>query len=223
MASEWSKSPILTGLALVVIIFTLISFFYRPKSKQNIPREASVFTESVGYVAAEESAKILGEKGGVALILPGAEEKFFKGSFGESYERGFQKAVTKHPSLRLMGHFLGQQPQYNTRFIVLGTLQAVREKFPDAQLLVSFLGLPQLQEAEATQWQSSSPPKMIVVADGTPDPGDLERLFSLGLVQTVLLRKPEPVPPQEKLHGTPQEIVERYYQVLTSSNAAVAP
>ena len=221
MRSTRNQSLILMGVALMIIVVAVGSFFYPPKSRPTVSRERGILEESVGYVAAEEAAKVLGDKGGgVTLILPGTDEKYLRGSLGESYERGFRQRVVKYPAVRLMGHFLGQQPlaqnQYNIpRFMTLGTLQAVRQKFPDAALLVSFIGLPQFERAEAGQWQSSSPPKMIVVDNAPLMPGVLELHFSLGFVQTVLLRKPDVEIPKEKMGGTPQEIFERFFEVLT--------
>ena len=112
--------------------------------------------------------------------------------------------MAKLPAVHLAGPFLADKP--GSQF------QAAREKFPQADLLVSFIGLPQFQAAEQNQWRQSSPPKMIVVENSSTQPTGLEQLFQLELVQAVITFK-KGIPYPEKKPTDLHKIFELFYEV----------
>ncbi len=212
MSSQWRKSPYFKLLVVAVLIITAASFFFRSKSKLS---EDQVFDlrikESVGMAAAEESAKVLGNSGGsVALIFlnegaPGAQRPGeVPGSTNQAYLKGFKEALAKLPTVHLAGPFLADK---------LGSpYQAAREKFPQADLLVSFIGLPKFLAAEENQWRQSSPPKMIVVENTSTQPTVLKQLFQLELVQAVITFK-QGIPYPKKKPTDLHKIFELFYEV----------
>ena len=217
-----SQSPILKALLVAVIAVMAASFFYWPKpgktTHQKYPLE-----EATGYGAAEVAAKVLGEAGGdVVLIVWESQEKFFPGSENEARERGFKQAIANHPNVRCAGHFLGAKllPQNHNVIpdgLKLGTLQAARESFPKATLFVSFFGLPQLGAEEESQWLNTSPPKVLVVG-GPLDADEMKtakRMRESGLLAMYVQRNNQAAPPTKDLKGTPNEIFERFYEILT--------
>ena len=214
MSGQWRKSPYFTLLVVAVLIITAASFFFRSKSKLS---EDQIFDlrikESVGMAAAEEAAKVLGNSGGsVALIFlnegaPGAQRPGeVSGSTNQAYLKGFKEALAKLPAVHLAGPFPADKP------LTLKTLQAVREKFADAKLFVSFIGLPKFEEGKETQWQNASPPKMIVVENSSTQPTGLEQLFQLELVQAVITFK-KGIPYPEKKPTDLHKIFELFYEV----------
>ncbi len=219
MLGEWSKSPGFKAVVVLVIVGVLISFFKRGghDNTDEVDFDKKIH-QSVGMMAAERAAKILGTEGGdVALILLGTDESKFKGSESEPYEEGFRVAAEKAKTVRLAGHFLVNLPilengrGYN--FPTLRTLQAAREKYPSAKLLVCFLGLPVLKPDEEKEWQASSPPKMIIVQGPRPLTGQVERYLQEGLAHAVFLFRAKAAYPEKKptdLH----EIFQLFYEVV---------
>ncbi len=213
MLGEWSQNPIVKAAVVVAVVLVLLSFFFSPKrgGDENLAFGVRI-GEAVGAAAAEEAAKILGDKGGeVVLVMLGWGEKEFIKSPSAIYERGFRTAAAKTPSLRVLEHFLIQLPHESP--MTLGMLQKAREKFPSANLIVSFANMPSPSDDDVTRWLSSAPPKLIVVHQPPLSPETVQNMIQRGVVQAVFLFR-EGVRYPEKRPSDPHEIFQLFYQVI---------
>ena len=207
-----SQSALLKIILPILSVLILVSFLWQPKPKKT---EDQVFAdriaESVGLVSAEEALKILGEAGGrVALILPGTDDTHFAGSEGGAYERGFQQFSQKHSALHFSGHLLTAKP-----LLTSSLLLSTRDKFTDADLLISFVGLPLLERGEANEWRQSRHPQIIAMENSPIRRQQMEQLLKLRLVQTVFLRKHILFPKQKPTDA--HTLVDLFYQTIRSS------
>ncbi len=218
MDDRWKKSPLVMGAAIAVIVLLVVSFFWGGGTKNEGNRLlAGNLQEAVGFVAAEETVKLLGGTGKVAILLNAREESDLSGSPAGAFAAGFKKGLAKPSGVQMAGHLFGrgrftQNQNVMLDYLSLGTLQAAREQFPDAKALVSFMGLPVLQLTEEAQWAKSSPPKLVVVQEAIQLRGMRERLFQTGVVHLVLWRKEKL--PEEEAQGEPRQLFDRYYQVI---------
>ena len=214
MLGEWSQNPIVKAAVVVAVVLVLLSFFFSPKrgGDENLAFGVRI-GEAVGAAAAEEAAKILGDKGGeVVLVMLGWGEKEFIKSPSAIYERGFRTAAAKTPSLRVLEHYLIQLPHESP--MTLGMLQKAREKFPSANLIVSFVNLLPLSNDDIASWLSSAPPKLIVVVQNPSlPPKTVQDMIQRGVVQAVFLFR-EGVRYPEKKPSDPHEIFQLFYQVI---------
>ncbi len=220
MAGDWRKSPIAQIALIVVIVLMAGSFLVRCKSKDSDAEEEDFgrrITLSVGAAAADESARVLGANGGkAALILPPyGTEDMFPGSRAQIFREGFDLGAAKHPSLKVLGHFT--PPGEGHSDFSLALFQEAREKYPEAELFVSFWGVPNLKTTPLQQWQAASLPKLVIVESRAELLDAAQSVIQSGMAQSVILSKGDAQYPETKPTDS-QEIFNLFYQVLPARN-----
>lgn len=224
MSGEWKTSPVAAIVLMAVILVVAATFFFRPTPAPDPQQKALAgnLQFAVGWIAAEEAANLMDKKGAtVAIILPGNHDKPLRESSADYFERGFKEALKTLPFVSYAGALGAWQPFPQNHHAVmeqvtLGTLQAARERFPDAQVLVSFIGVPHLQMEEVEQWRRSSPPALLAVQNAPPPNDLLDRLFRQQVVSVVLHRVQDF--PAAEPQGNPKTLFEQYYRRLTPAN-----
>lgn len=219
------RSPIFRGALVAFLVILTLSFFIRPKKKEDLSAAifAGSFQESMGYVAAEEAAKVLGEAGGtVVLLLPyvgDPDERRFATTSAGAYERGFLEGAKKFPRLKFEGHFLTdpamhRELQADWNRPTYRTFKLARSKFPKADLFVSFVGLPEMNPFERNEWLSAAPPKMVAIQFQPSTEATRSLLLQQGIVDVIFQSKEGIVVPPSPPSGETHAIVEQFYDII---------
>ena len=172
--------------------------------------------QTVGWQVANEAARICGPAGGlVVLVLPDGKD-WYRETVSAAYVDGFRAGLRDHRSLKLAGLYFAPPPcranQYtDSRIPTYSRLTDIRQQYPQAQVIVSLLGLPQFSKSEEQTWLESRPPKLVVVdLAGRADAAALQA----GVVQAVITYKHPsellPISPP----GSREDILRNYFDVL---------
>lgn len=221
MWQRLSQNPLFRGGLGVVIALLIGSFFVRskPKLPPEVGRVDAMVKESAGFVAGQEAARLLGGSGKVFLLLPLEERD------AAIYRKAFEEALPQKSGIKVVGDQSYRLPIQEDRqtekgLVTIGydgpswkTLQQIRSSHPEAELLVSFINLPQFSSAEVRMWRGSAPPKIIVLQHPQLSPQE-EEVMKSGIIQVLLLRKPKVAPPL----NLPQDLRERFlllYEIRT--------
>lgn len=221
--TDWRRTPWLKPALIVFIALVAASFFIKPKKKRTLPPPdpASLsIQEAVGFAAAQESARILGSVSGLAaLYLPGPKgEQEWHRDPGDPYEIGFKKALEQLPSIQFAGRFVAQEwhpdrPEDFSR-LDLKTLEAIRKKLPQANVLISFVGLPRIGAEEELGWASHRDLKIIALEQSRAELARAPSLLQRRIVHAVFAWN-EGVPfPRSAGEGTHEEIFQKHYHIL---------
>jgi hypothetical protein len=203
-----AKQKLLALSALFVILGSGL-WIYRTEfgpPNINIPLH-----QAVGEVMAEETSRLVGHAGSVVIVTtdsPQARElKIQVEAFQKQLKRlggiTVKETVTLDP---------GDNPKYRAGAGLSGKrfLKIVR-KNPGASAIVSFVGAPQLSDAEIAQLKST--PKFIAE---THSPEKLMSLFQKKILSAAIVPRYEfPAPGPRKPH-TGREWFEHYFQILAS-------
>ena len=225
MFDEYSQSPKFRIVLIALIILFALSFLFRGKRRP--PDVTKIFAgnlqESVGFVAGEEAAKLLGEKGGrVAVILPGAgdaDERRFATLPAGAYERGVKKALAKSSLVKFDGHFTADPAMHRELMAdwnmpTFRTFQSARQQFPNVDLFISIVGLPRFNPNEQSQWMAAAPPKVIAVQDGSLPPEEVANRLQADLAQVALVWRSGVRSPDQEPTGEPRDVVNRFYELV---------
>ena len=224
MLNDLAKNPAVRLAAGVIIVVVLASFFFHPGRPHTPVKEVKRFIgrlqEAVGFVTAQEAAKLLGDSGGkVAIMLPPiTRDMKLETSLSGAYERGFTAAAKDLPKLKVAGHFLANwytpETPHDYSLPSLETYQAARQAFPDVDLVVSFMGPPDFKPGEGDVWLNATPPKIMAVERAPISAALKAEVLQSGMVQELIIYRHEVPFPTEEPKGEFKEIFDRYYQVV---------
>lgn len=207
VSSGWNRSWILGGIAGVVMALGAVRVWQltRPPPEPMGPLDLMIkamptdpTSQALARQAAEEAVRLLGDAGGrVVLVIPVPRE-LHHSTYGAAYESGLRAGLKGHPAVRLEGIYFAAPPykgndHRDDRAPTLARLQDVRKNHPRAEVLVSFLGLPQMTPAEQKTWMASHPPRMVAV-EMVPSGNDqaARQALEAGLVDALVVNaRPE--------------------------------
>ena len=92
----------------------------------------------------------------------------------------------------------------------------ILEKYPDIDVIVSFIGGPLLRE-DQIQALPQKLPKFIAV-QGMGFGGNLRRLFENKVIHVAITSRHDVAPPATKEPKTGREVFDRFYQLITTEN-----
>jgi hypothetical protein len=206
-----SKKPVVVIVCLVLIVLSVCWMFTRNRPPggtggTNKPAEA------LGDVMAEETAKLLGNRGSVVMIAiaPAA------GIPPQSEAIAFEKAVKKAGRVTLAGKEYMDVDRESMELSVEKFLK-IASRYPKADAIVSLVGCPLLKESDMAQF-GEKPPKLIIV--GWSSTG-VRAMLQQKIVQVAVLSRLS-APPQ-KSPKTTREWFDQYFEIFTSANAANLP
>lgn len=207
------KRTLVTIVSIVMVILSLISIYYtqRPKvAKINLtPYEA------MGFVMGEETSKLLGGKGKVAIVY--MKSSHYKMPDVDSQLKGLHAAFKEVPEVTIVGEetvepeLLGE---VGADEVLPGEMfSEVLNKHPDMDALISFIGAPGLTDEQLKGFESK-PLKVVTFA--VPSLG-LKQLLENDLVQVAVVRK-EDQTPSGKAENL-QDSFNQFWVVITKQNA----
>lgn len=223
-SSGWKKSWVVGAIALVAIAFGTARSWrsIRPAPKgeglmdqmiQSLPVDPT--SRALAEQGAAEAVRILGSGGGRVVLVVPVPKPLHHMTQGIAYETGVRDGLRNHPTVELEGIYFAAPPytgneHQDERTPNLIRLQDIRQTHPNADVIVSFIGLPQLSPEEQKIWLDEKPPRMIVVEPWpTENAQEIREAIEKGLVEAVVLnaapKKPEELlpPPGEEGHVAP--------------------
>jgi len=196
---------------LILVILASLTWIYVTEvaaPKINLPLH-----QGVGLVLAEETSKVLGNKGQVVIIAINSR-KFpeLKAQLG-----AFEKALKGLGGIKVKETYMvetNDDPKYG-----VGTgLSAkhflkIRKKYADADAIVSFVGVPNMTDEDFTGLKKT--PKFIAE---TRSPEKSVKLFQKGVLQVAIISRFVFPAPGPKNPHTPREWFDQYFQIVTAAS-----
>ena len=196
---------------LILVILASLTWIYVTEvaaPKINLPLH-----QGVGLVLAEETSKVLGNKGQVVIIAINSRK------FPELKAQlaAFEKALKGLGGIKVKETYMvetNDDPKYG-----VGTgLSAkhflkIRKKYADADAIVSFVGVPNMTDEDFTGLKKT--PKFIAE---TRSPEKSVKLFQKGVLQVAIISRFVFPAPGPKNPHTPREWFDQYFQIVTAAS-----
>ncbi len=205
----------LLALGSVLAIAASATWIYYREFKA--PKHNVRLHQRIGEVMAEQTARVLGPKGKVLLLIipTGSAPEL------ETQLQAFHRTLAKLGNYDLKEHEFDtrDQAKYGVGSGLSGRrfLRAIKNN-STADALVSFVGAPQLSDEELAQLTRM--PKFIAE---TRSVENLPKLFEKQIIQVaVVSRFVFPAPGPQK-PSTPQELFDKRYQVIAADSVATIP
>lgn len=209
------------GTLAVVVLLALIAgaILFLVGEYQGGPKINLRPYQALGAVAAEETAKLLGNRGTVVVIA----EDF--GQYNMAWVKvqmsAFQSTLKKS-GIRLAKSEKVIDPQLSggqgQAFTAELLLQLIRNS-PQISGVVIFAALPHLNEKDLIQLREHGK-KIVVVSKSAVG---YRTLLESGMIHVVIVARPEALVPSEKKPRTPRELIDEEYVVVTSANLSDLP
>ena len=172
--------------------------------------------EALGAVTAEETAKFLGNKGQVLVMV--ADTGAFKNPSVEAELSAFLQALKREREMSVITEKIPATPMQMMATgggVTTDQLLKAVESHPSLAGLVLFLGFPQLSDSELATMKKSGV-KTVVVSSLRPG---YERLMAEQVLRVAIVPRLEPPPANAP---TPRTVRERFDQDFSIITAAVA-
>lgn len=214
MSNGSAKQVILAIVSILVILASLCWIYFTQFASAKI--NVSLHT-AVGQVMAEETDKLLGHKGEVIVLALDAgaapELPAQLKSFKETLRKLGGVTIRKTDYLKT-----DNQPKYGTgRGLSARQFLRVVKKSAGAGAIVSFVGAPNLSDADFSELEKNHPPKFIAEGGSA---AKLKKLFDKKLLQVAIVHRYQFPAPNTNAPATPREWFDKRFQILTSENAA---
>jgi hypothetical protein len=207
-AKGWMVAILAVSAAVVALYFA----FAERSPKINLDTY-----EVLGTVTAEETAKLLGDKGVVLVMVrdTGAD----KNPSVEAQLKAFQQELKKHSGLRVITERVPVTPM---------TMMATGGGVPREQLfkalqthapvgaVVLFFGFPQLSESDLATLKKTGA-QVVVVSSLRPA---YERLLAQQVIHRAIVRRPDAEPATDRKARTARELFDQDYLILSADGAA---
>ena len=210
-----NRKNTLLALSSVLVIASSATWIYYREFKA--PKHNVRLHQRIGEVMAEQTARVLGPKGKVLLLIipTGSAPEL------ETQLQAFHRTLAKLGNYDLKEHEFDtrDQAKYGVGSGLSGRrfLRAIKNN-STADALVSFVGAPQLSDEELAQLTRK--PKFIAE---TRSAEDLPKLFEKQIIQVAVVSRfvfPAPGPQKPR---TPQELFDKRYQVIAADSVATIP
>jgi hypothetical protein len=212
-SSGWKRSWILGVIAIAAIVFGM----FRVVQTRRAPSESESISgrmiqalpsdpasAALAEQAATEAVRVLGDRGGNIVLVVPVPKPLHHMTQGIAYETGVRTILKNHASVKLEGLYFAAPPyagndHQDQQIPTLFRLQDIRQTHPTADVIVSFLGLPQLSPEEQALWLASKPPRMIAVEVWPSGRQEVARALIAAGVMDALVINASPQRPEEQL------------------------
>jgi hypothetical protein len=215
LVNKRTKEILVATLALTAAAVSLYFAFGRSSTSINLgPYEV------LGATTAEETAKLVGQKGHVLVIVRDTGAN--KNPSVEAELEAFQQTLTKHPGLTAIIERVAVTPM-----LMMSTGGAVPpdqllkalESHPNLGAVVLFFAFPQLADAQLDAVKKFGA-KTVVVS--SPCPG-YRRALERQAIQLVIAPRPDAPPADAPAPRTIRERFDQEFLILTPAEAAALP
>ncbi len=214
------KKPLVTVVAVLAIVASL-TWIYMTQCQSNTPKVNLNPFLAVGQVMAEETAKLLDNKGEVVIVamdtkkmkIPHVEAQLK--TFNDTLKKqgGVTVMATESLSAEALGMVGPEMGLSSDNFF------KVLEKYPNASAIVSFVGAPMLKDDEIARLPANTPKIVAFSAMGM----GLKKLFEENVIQVAIVPNFEAKPGPQKKPETLREWFDQYYKVVTKEAAPSLP
>ena len=211
------NKKVLIALLLVLIVGISAWLFYSPSG--DVPKTDLDIYQALGATTAEETAKLLGNKGGIVVI---GWDSGHTMPVVEAQLTAFARALKKHEGMEIIAN----EKVLRNPTKMMGTGEAIPAEellkivkaHPTAGAIVLFLAFPNLSPPELSVIGEAKT-KIVVVSGCNPGYKKLlmDRNIDLAIIPRFDLAENTRSP------QTVQEIFNQNYQVVTSAQAAELP
>jgi len=210
-----TKEIMVAGLALAAAAVSLYFAFAGRPQKINLDPYAVL-----GAVTAEETARLLGDKGQVLLLTRGTGAD--KNPSVEAELKAFQQTLNKHPGLSVVTEKIQVTPML--MMATGGGLPPEQffhalETHAHAAAVVLFFGFPQLAEPELEALEKSGV-KTVVVSSLRPG---YKRLLERRAIHLAIVPRSDAPPPGAQAPRTLRERFDQQFTIITPADAARLP
>jgi len=200
------QRKIIQTICVLAIIASLLSFIPEGPRKARLDRMSF---RALGWGMAEESARVLHERGDVVVVYPDASGTRF--AVYEDQMKFFWNSIESHSGIHVVGRekvagFFDHSPEPGSGMSPEHYKEIV-QKYPKAAAIISFVGLPYLTEAQISELPEKLPKMVAYVARQ----GVRKEFFEDQIVHVVIARRF--VKPDTKIQKIP-ELFAYYYQVI---------
>jgi len=202
----------LAALAGVGVLY--FSFWYVPGPAVN--RAPAL---GLGQSVARETVKLLSGKGRVFLIH--RDSAAFKNPIAETQVKGFQAALAEAGQKIAVTNLLRVDP-LRVASVPPGDFFELLRRTTEADVVVSFLGPPDLTQDQAEALKTSHARVVAVCSGNLPQQMNLKTLFERQLLHVAIISR---TLPQRSLpeNATPQAWFEMLYEVVRPANLGDLP
>ena len=211
------KKQIQLAIAVVCFAASVVLITKHLRHPEPLREVAANFLDNAGRGIAEQTTNMSGGKGQILLVvLKPPPDGLPHGN--DPIVAAFKNALKAHPGLELAAtEQVGDQDPNKGSFTQLtsDSYLALLTKYPDVNVIVSFVGAPQLR-SDSLSILPAKRPKLIVARD---DYGSVNRaLMEAGVVDAVILRRANPAAAKSLSTAFADN-----YQVVTAQNASQLP
>jgi len=221
-ADPGKQSKKLIGSVVAIIVASIILVIYFTRSGGG--HESTVATAplaALGQVTAEETAKLLENKGRIAVVAHGPKDCIVNPSLAEEL-KSFQKTIKQQPGIAVVATETIEQNPDSSSALGLGgdVFVDLLKKNPDVDAIVSFVGPPVFSDNAQIQELPPKLPKFIAVSlTGV----ELKPLFQADMVQLAIIRRLGAAPASSPEPKTSRELFDRHYQIITPDDVKLLP
>ncbi len=173
----------------------------------------------LGHGAAEETARLIGYRGKIAVVAWSSDVRKHRMAGQEIELNQFKKIVSRLGVIEVLGVERVDVSEIDPQTMRLtGVFNRIVKKYPEADAVVSFIGLPDMEQTEISQLGRPLP-KFVVVTDLT---FGLDNFFKTKLVTVAIVPRPSG---HEGDHDpqTPRDWFDYTYQVVTADTLKAPP
>lgn len=210
------KAPIIMGIAIVVILISLISIF-KTGSSSKAKIDVGRF-EGLGRITGEETANFLGSGKSIVLVRQSRE---MKSEVLEKMHAAFTKAlkdggvsVTAEEEIQ-MGEEAPEYMMIDMIGLPIGEYVRVAEAHSSVDAIISMVGGLFAGPAELDQIPDGLPP--LIVAHGADHRMSSVDLFERGVLMMVVTPRHD-LPDTESEPETPREWFDTYFEIITADS-----
>lgn len=227
------KRGVVTTVSVVLIVISLVSIYFTQCSSPSAPKVDITPYTVVGEVAAEETAKVLGNKGKVLIIT--ADTGKLVGTMAKIIEnqlKAFQDTIQKQGGITVAGTEKVSSMMFSNLMMPMpgpGMPGAPGEKtetpaeyflnlvkkHPNTSVdaIVSLVGFPMLSDEEISSLGQNIPKFIVVMPPGPPM--SLKKLMEEQVIQCAITPRMTPPPPSTGTPTTPREKFNQSYEIVT--------
>ncbi|MCL5097162.1 MAG: hypothetical protein M1608_06490 [Candidatus Omnitrophica bacterium] len=205
------KSPILPVVLLVVLAAIIVARYAQRTHSVRLDLKPE---QALGEVTAEETDKLLNHRGQILLITEEAADPLLEAQI-EAFQTALKKTATLNLAaverLKPLDPLLRTMNPGGPPYLPEELLEAVK-KHPQADAVVSFVGLPIGKTAELEAWKQKGGKVVAIFNTSATRPinGAMERhLVDLAIVAREEAPAPDASPPRSA-----RALFDRYYLVL---------
>jgi len=223
------KTAFITLIAVAILAVAATLYLRRGGSKKNVLKPF----QALGTVAAQETAKLIGDQGLIVLVVPdfgGTQYPTF-----DAQMAAFKTEIQKHPGITIAGTetikvgISAPSTSSKLKFVEPtfgrsapvgpqpGQLGELAANYTTAKAVVYFVDLPELNAGDIAALRQHGT-KLIAVSDWQPY---YKSLFADNLLQLSVVPRPQP-----ETGKTPRDMkdwFDRSYALVTADNAANLP